>query len=67
MEEDAPAHVDGLMLPQCRAGTPDSLCDQLGPFVEEFDVIEIMVQDALNDPELRSRSRELIAEALTDL
>jgi alkanesulfonate monooxygenase SsuD/methylene tetrahydromethanopterin reductase-like flavin-dependent oxidoreductase (luciferase family) len=55
------------MLPQCLAGTPDSLRDQLRPFVEEFGVIEIMVQDALNDPELRSRSRALIAEALADL
>ncbi|HAF71600.1 MAG TPA: LLM class flavin-dependent oxidoreductase, partial [Corynebacterium variabile] len=24
-QKDVPAHVDGLMLPQCLAGTPDSL------------------------------------------
>ncbi|MDN6241350.1 MsnO8 family LLM class oxidoreductase, partial [Corynebacterium variabile] len=66
-QKDIPAHVEGLMLPQCLAGTPDSLRGQLRPFAEKFGVTEIMVQDALNDPELRSRSRALIAEALAGL
>ncbi|AEK37944.1 hypothetical protein CVAR_2601 [Corynebacterium variabile DSM 44702] len=66
-QKDIPVHVEGLMLPQCLAGTPDSLRGQLRPFAEKFGVTEIMVQDALNDPELRSRSRALIAEALAGL
>lgn len=66
-QKNAPAQVDGLALPQCLAGTPESLREQLQPVVTEFGVTEIMVQDALNDPELRSRSRALIAEALAEI
>ncbi|HIW90702.1 MAG TPA: MsnO8 family LLM class oxidoreductase [Candidatus Corynebacterium avicola] len=63
-QKDAPSQVDGLALPQCLSGDPETLREQLQPIVTEFGVTEIMVQDALNDPELRSQSRALIAEGL---
>ncbi|WP_334144733.1 MsnO8 family LLM class oxidoreductase [Corynebacterium nuruki] len=66
-ERDAPAHVNGLTLPPVIAGTPDSLRRQLAPVVEHCGITEIMVQDTLVDPDLRSRSRALVAEALAGL
>lgn len=66
-EKDAPAQVNGLQLAPIIAGTPDSLREQLVPFVAEFGVTEIMVQDTLVDADLRHRSRALIAEALAGL
>lgn len=66
-EKNATAHVNGLTLPPVIAGTPDSIREQLAPFVAEFGVTEIMVQDTLVDADLRHRSRTLVAEALAGL
>lgn len=66
-ERGAPAQVNGLQLAPVVAGTPDSLREQLAPFVAEFGVTEIMVQDTLVDADLRHRSRALVAEALGGL
>lgn len=55
---------DGWIPPQV-AGTPDTLRAQLEPLVHRTGAAEIMVQDMLNDPELRTRSRALVAEAIS--
>ncbi|MEU7815940.1 MsnO8 family LLM class oxidoreductase [Pseudonocardia sp. NPDC049154] len=57
---------DGVVPPQV-SGTPESLRAQLEPLVRETGATEIMVQDMLTDPDLRSRSRELVAEALAPI
>lgn len=45
----------------------DTLREQLEQLVEATGATEIMVQDMLVDSELRSRSRELIAEAISTI
>ncbi|MGD9987584.1 hypothetical protein [Pseudonocardia sp.] len=55
------------MIPPQVSGTPESLRSQLEPLVRDIGATEIMVQDMLTDPGLRSRSRELVAAALAPI
>lgn len=57
---------DGVLPPQI-SGTPESLRAQIEPLVRATGATEIMVQDMLTDPDLRSRSRELVAAALAPI
>ncbi|MCG2621240.1 MsnO8 family LLM class oxidoreductase [Arthrobacter sp. I2-34] len=56
---------DGKTIPAQISGSPDTLKTQLEKLVEATGATEIMIQDMLIDPDLRSRSRALIAEAIT--
>lgn len=62
-----PSAVQGPVMPAQISGTPASLRAQLEPLVRATGAIEVMVQDMLTDFDLRSRSRELIAEALASI
>jgi len=56
--------IRGDLIPSQISGTPETLRAQLEPLVRSTGATEIMVQEMLTDPELRSRSRELIARTL---
>ena len=62
-----PSTFDGSVIPAQLSGTAATLKAQLEQIVEATGATEIMVQDLLIDPELRSRSRELIAEAISGI
>lgn len=62
-EKARPSSLDGATIPQQLSGTASSLRDQLTELVRLTGATELMVQDMLVDPELRRRSREIIAEA----
>ncbi|MGO1950798.1 MAG: MsnO8 family LLM class oxidoreductase [Mycobacteriaceae bacterium] len=55
---------DGTTIPEQLAGTAESLRQQLQDIVDRTGATEIMVQDMLVDHDERSRSREIIAEAV---
>ncbi|MEE6283215.1 MsnO8 family LLM class oxidoreductase [Georgenia sp. MJ170] len=59
-----PSSFDGVTIPRQLAGTAATLRSQLEQLVQLTGATEIMVQDMLVDPERRTRSRELIAEAV---
>lgn len=65
--KSAPSTIAGGVIPQQVSGTVESLRAQLRPVIEATGATEIMVQDLLVDPELRSRSRAIIAEALAGI
>jgi len=46
------------------SGTAETLKAQLEPLIRESGATEIIVQDMLTDPDLRRRSRELVAQIL---
>ncbi|QGU06901.1 Limonene 1,2-monooxygenase [Corynebacterium occultum] len=62
-----PSHFDGSTIPAQLSGTVESLREQLSRIVELTGATEIMVQDMLVDGAERSRSRELIAAAVTGI
>lgn len=66
-DKEQSSHVDGTTIPQQLSGTVDTLRAQLEQLVAATGVTEIMVQDMLVDPAERSRSRELIAEAISGI
>lgn len=73
-EQELPANlraqsstIDGTTIPQQISGTVDTLRAQLDTLVRATGGTEIMVQDMLIDADLRSRSRELIAEAISGI
>ncbi|MFC0531485.1 MsnO8 family LLM class oxidoreductase [Phytohabitans kaempferiae] len=55
--------VDGVIPPQI-SGTPATLRPQLEPVIRESGATEVMVQDMLTDSAARTRSRQIIAQAL---
>ncbi|ODU04539.1 MAG: luciferase [Pseudonocardia sp. SCN 72-86] len=66
-QKAAPSTVRDGVLPDQISGTPHSLRAQLEPLIRATGATEIMVQDMLTDPVLRSRSRQLVAEALAPI
>ncbi|MEV0685257.1 MsnO8 family LLM class oxidoreductase [Nocardia sp. NPDC050378] len=56
---------DGSTIPQQISGTVETLRSQLQQIVNVTGATEIMVQDMLIEPDVRSRSRKLIAEAVS--
>ncbi len=58
---------DGITIPSQLAGTVGTLRSQLVHLAGATGATEIMVQDMLVDSELRSRSRELVAEAISGI
>lgn len=63
--KNQPSTFDGVTIPSQLSGTAATLREQLEKLVDVTGATEIMVQDMLIDPDLRSRSRELIAEAIS--
>lgn len=63
--KNQPSTFDGVTIPSQLSGTAATLQEQLEKLVDVTGATEIMVQDMLIDPDLRSRSRELIAEAIS--
>ncbi|WP_236795576.1 MsnO8 family LLM class oxidoreductase [Amycolatopsis sp. GM8] len=59
--------IENGVIPAQISGTPKSLTQQLEPLVRETGVAEIVLHDMVTDPELRQRSRELIAETLAGI
>lgn len=65
--KDQPSHFDGTTIPRQLAGTVDTLRTQLAGIVELTGATELMIQDILVDDTERTRSRELIAQAITGI
>ncbi|GAA4885896.1 MsnO8 family LLM class oxidoreductase [Pseudonocardia benzenivorans] len=63
-ERARPSSIRGPVIPPQVAGTAEALREQLEPLVRALGVTEVMVQDMINDVELRSRSREIVAKVL---
>ena len=56
--------IAGGVIPAQISGTPATLRAHLEPVIRESGATEVMVQDMLTDSQARSRSRQIIAEAL---
>lgn len=65
--KDQPSHFDGTIIPRQLSGTVDTLRAQLADIVELTGATEIMIQDMLVDNAERTRSRELIAQAIAGI
>lgn len=62
-----PSSIQGTVMSPQVSGTVASLREQLEPLIRTVGATEVMVQDMVTDAELRSRSRELLAEVFESI
>ncbi len=67
VEKARSSTIENGVIPAQISGTPATLREQLEPLIRESGTTEIIVQDMITDPELRRRSRQLIAQTLTTI
>ncbi|GAA4555959.1 hypothetical protein ACFYN9_38635 [Streptomyces collinus] len=63
-QKDTPTVITDGRWPRQLAGSPQTVRDQLEQMTKATGVEEVMVQDIIADPEARSHSRALLAQAL---
>ncbi|TSD40554.1 MsnO8 family LLM class oxidoreductase [Rhodococcus sp. KBS0724] len=66
-DKHRPSTIQNGLIPAQISGTVESLREQLQPLIRSTGATEIMVHDMVTDLELRSRSRQLVAQALAGI